>query len=92
VLTGELLKLKEDEKAIRLGIMRESDRMEQKQQELSAHAHNGPPESLQSQQIPLPQVPFHPASGSGSLNLRGLAANTSSESSVTEVITKTERQ
>lgn len=90
MLTGELLKLKEDEKAIRLGIMRESDRVEQEQQELDAHAHNSPPEAAQSQQIPLPQVPFHPASGS--LNLRGLAASSSSEPSVTEVITKTERQ
>ena len=90
MLTGELLKLKEDEKAIRLGIMRESDRVEQ--QELSAHAHNekSPPEAVQSQQIPLPQVPFHPVSGS--LNLRGLAASSSSEPSVTEIITKTERQ
>ena len=88
MLTGELLKLKEDEKAIRLGIMRESDRAELQQRELDAHPHSIPPEPTHSQQVPLPQVPFHP--DSGSLNLRGLAAP--SESSVTEVITKTERQ
>ncbi|CBY11869.1 unnamed protein product [Oikopleura dioica] len=86
VLTGELLKLKEDEKAIRLGIMRDSDRAEQR--ELNASAHNHSQETAQSEQIPLPEVPFH--QDSGSLNLRGLAA--SSETSVTEVITKSERQ